>query len=343
MNLRGIKASGVALGVFALLWAFAAACGDGDGGNGASPAVTRSPSQAGAPAASPSAVFSCAEEPAVFEPEQSGFPISVADDAGHQITLQEPPSAIVSLSAGHTEILYALGAGGQIVAADNFSDCPAKASQLPHLDSFSPNVESIVALKPDLVILFFDPGDLVNSLSAANIPALVLESPSSVSRVYRQIDLLGQATGHPDQTGALIVRMRDGIAAITARLEGVEQGPTVFHEADSTYYTAGPGSFVADLYTLLKARNIAEATGAAFPQMTSEAIIQADPEVIVLADEDAGESPDTVSARAGWSSISAVKNQRVHVIDPDIISRPGPRLVEALLTLAKFLYPDKFP
>lgn len=341
MKLPGIKLLWPAMAALALLGAAAVACGgNGGDGNGASPSAAATTAR---PVGSPAAIFSCADEPAVFEPEQSGFPITVADDTGRPITLEEPPSAIVSLSAGHTEILYGLGAGGQVVAADNFSDCPAKAAQLPHLDSFAPSVESIVALKPDLVIVFFDPGDLVNSLSAAGVPALLLESPTSVSKVYRQIDLLGQATGHPDQTGALIVRMRDGIAAITARLEDVGQGPTVFHEVSNDYYTAGPGSFVADLYTLLKARNIAEATGAAFPQMTSEAIIQGDPEVIVLADEDAGESADTVSARPGWSGISAVKNKRVHVIDPDIISRPGPRLVEALLTLAKFLYPDKFP
>ncbi len=339
MKLRANKVPWAALAVFALLWAFAAACGGGNGGDGAA-----SPSAATAvKSASPSAVFSCSQEPAIATPKTSGFPISVADDTGHQITLQEPPSAIISLSAGHTEILYALGAGGQIIAADNFSDCPAKASQLTHLDSYAPSVESIIALKPDLVILFFDPGDLVNSLSAANIPALLLQSPASVSKVYRQIDLLGQVTGHPDETGALITRMRDAIAAVTKKLEGVDQGPKVFHEVDNTYYTSGPGSFVADLYKLLKARNVADATGQPFPQMTSEAIVQADPEVIILADEVAGESADTVSARPGWSGISAVKNKRIHAINPDIISRPGPRLVEALQTLAKLLYPDKFP
>ena len=93
----------------------------------------------------------------------------------------------------------------------------------------------------------------------------------------------------------------------------------------------------------IKARNVAESTGQPYPQMSAEAIIQSNPQVIVLADEDAGESPQTVAARAGWSQIAAVQNQRVYTVDPDIVSRPGPRLVDALRALAKLLYPERFP
>ncbi|MCI0814874.1 MAG: ABC transporter substrate-binding protein, partial [Chloroflexi bacterium] len=128
------------------------------------------------------------------------------------------------------------------------------------------------------------------------------------------------------------------VSEITESVDGLD-APTFFHEVDNTYYTAGPGSFIADLYDELGADNIAESTGQAFPQMSAEAIIAADPQVIILADEDAGESPETVAARPGWDVISAVQNDRVHIVSPDIISRPGPRLVEALDTLAGFLYP----
>ena len=126
-------------------------------------------------------------------------------------------------------------------------------------------------------------------------------------------------------------------------LEDVAEAPTVFHEIDTKYFSAGSGTFIGDLYGMLGAANIADATGQAYPQMSAEAIIQADPDVIVLADEDAGESPETVKARPGWGSVSAVKNDRIYVIDPDIVSRPGPRLVEALRTLAGYLYPELFP
>jgi iron complex transport system substrate-binding protein len=119
-----------------------------------------------------------------------------------------------------------------------------------------------------------------------------------------------------------------------------EEGPSVFHEIDNTFFTAGRGSFIGDLYDILGAENIANATGEAYPQMTQEAIIEADPDVIILADEDAGETPATVAARPGWEAISAVQNNRVHIVDPDIVSRPGPRIVVALRTLARFLYSD---
>jgi iron complex transport system substrate-binding protein len=120
------------------------------------------------------------------------------------------------------------------------------------------------------------------------------------------------------------------------------RGPRVYHEVDNTYFTAGPGSFINDIYALLKAQNIAAPTGQAFPQLSAEAIIAANPEVIILADEDAGESPQTVAARPGWGQIAAVQNHRVYTVDPDIVSRPGPRLVDALQALARLLYPERF-
>ena len=262
---------------------------------------------------------------------------------GNTVTLEAPPQRVVSLSAGHTEILYAIGAGDQVTAVDNTSDCPQEANDLPKVDAFTPSVEAIAELEPDLVIIFFDPGDLQSSLQGLDIPVLNLASPESVEGVYNQVELLGEATGQVDEATDLVADMRAAVEEIRSEIGDVADAPTVFHEIDNTYFTAGPGSFIADLYDILGAENIADATGQAFPQMSAEAIIEADPEVIVLADEDAGETPDTVKARPGWDNISAVQNGRVHIVDPDIVSRPGPRLVEALRTLAAYLYPELFP
>jgi iron complex transport system substrate-binding protein len=254
-----------------------------------------------------------------------------------------PPQRIASLSAGHTEILYAIGAGDQVVAVDKTSDCPRAVDDLPQVDAFTPSVEAIADLEADLVVIFFDPGDLQSSLRGLDIPVLNLASPGSVDGVYEQVELLGEASGHGDEAAALIAVMQADVEDIRSEIGDLADAPSVFHEIDNTYFTAGPGSFIADLYDILGAENIASATGQAFPQMSAEAIIEADPEVIVLADEDAGESPDTVRDRPGWDNISAVQNGRIHVIDPDIVSRPGPRLVEALRTLAAYLYPELFP
>ena len=157
--------------------------------------------------------------------------------------------------------------------------------------------------------------------------------------MYEQIEVLGDATGHAAEADTLIASMTVAVSEVTNGLDGLD-APTFFHELDNTFFTAGPGSFIADLYDQLGAENIAESTGQPFPQMSAEAIIAADPQVIILADEEAGESAETVAARPGWGAIAAVQDGRVHVISPDIVSRPGPRLVEALETLAGFLYPE---
>ena len=314
------------------------------GGSGPIPIPTPTPSPVEEPLVTPVAVVFDCDVPAVASaPDASAFPLEISDSVGNTVTLETPPRRIASLSAGHTEILYAISAGDQVVAVDSTSDCPQEVNDLPKVDAFSPSGEAIAELEPDLVIIFFDPGDLQSSLQGLDIPVLNLASPSSVEGVYDQVALLGEATGQVDEATDLVADMRAAVQEIRSEIGDAADAPTVFHEIDNTYFTAGPGSFIADLYDILGAGNIAEATGQPFPQMSVEAIIEADPEVIILADEVAGESPDTVGDRPGWGSVSAVRNSRIHVVDPDIVSRPGPRLVEALRTLAAYLYPELFP
>ena len=325
------------LWVVALLLAAAsliAACGGDDEGDGGATGT------ATAPAESEFAAFDCDGEYAGTEPDASAFPLEVTDDGREAVSLEAPPSAIVSLSAAHVEVLYAIGAGDQLVAGDLFSDCPKAASELAQLDSFTPSVEAITALEPDLVVLGFPDPDLEEALAGVGVSSLLLESPADVDGVMDDMRLLGRVTGHEEEAQALTVSMEERIDEIVADLpEG--EAPSVFHEVDNTLYSAGPGSFVGDLYEILKVENIAEATGEAFPLMSQEAIIAAAPDVIILADEAAGESAETVKARPGWDTIPAVQNDRIYPVDPDIISRPGPRLVEALETLAGLLYGER--
>jgi iron complex transport system substrate-binding protein len=315
------------------------ACGDDDGGgSGVAPTVEPTGAPTGGPAASPVEPFVCEKEYPGTEPDASNFPLQLADDSGKQVKLDAPPSRIVSLSAAHVEVLYAIGAGDQLIAGDLFSDCPAAATELEHLDSFTPSVEAITALEPDLVLIFFDPGGLRDSLEGAGVDVFMLNSPESVSGVLDQMEQIGQITGHLKEAGDYVAGMNARIEEIVSGLPDTEP-PTVFHEVENTLFTAGPGSFVGDLYDILEALNIAEATGEPFPQMSAEAVIAAAPEVIILADEEAGESAETVAARPGWDSIPAVQRGRIHAVDPDIVSRPGPRLITALETLAALLYP----
>jgi iron complex transport system substrate-binding protein len=316
------------------LLAMAIGCGDDEAGGGGDEATTAGTASA---SVEPIESFDCTKEYPGTEPDASNFPLRLADDSGKQVDIEAPPSRIVSLSAAHVEVLYAIGAGDQLIAGDLFSDCPAAAAELEQVDSFTPSVEAITALEPDLVFMFFDPGGVRDSLEGAGVDVFMLNSPESVSGVLDQMEQVGQITGHLKEAGDYVAGMNARIEEIVAGLPDTEP-PTVFHEVDNTLFTAGPGSFVGDLYEILEASNIAEATGEPFPQMSNEAVIAAAPEVIILADEEAGESAETVAARPGWDAIPAVQDGRIYPVDPDIVSRPGPRLINALETLEGLLY-----
>jgi iron complex transport system substrate-binding protein len=323
--------------LLASLAAVVVACGDDDeeGGGGTTQTPAGSSPEAGA-----FEPFDCEGDYPGTEPDASAFPLEETDDTGAAVSFEAPPEAIVSLSAAHVEVLYAIGAGDQLIAGDLFSDCPAAAAELEQLDSFNPSVEAITALEPDLVVLGFSNPDLQTALEGVGISSLLLEPPADVDGVLVDLELLGRVTGHPEEAIAYAAGMDARIDEIVAELPEADAPPKVFHEVDNLLYTAGPGSFVGDLYEILKVENIAEATGEPFPQMTQEAIIEAAPDVIVLADEEAGESAETVSARPGWDAIPAVQDRRIYAVDPDIVSRPGPRVIEALETLSGLLYEE---
>lgn len=323
-----------------------AACGDDDDADdGGDPTATAteaavSPTVTVTTAGEDEVFFDCEATHAGNEPDASAFPVTVTDGGGTSVTIDAPPEKVLSLDAAHTEILYAIGAGDQVSAVDNTSNCPVQVNALSaRVDAFNPSLEAITGLEPDLVITAFDLGDFVASMRGAGLTVLYLPSPVDVAGTYDDITLVGEATGHADDAEALVTEMEKAVNDITDSVAG-EDGPTVYHEVDNTYYSAGPGSFIDDLYRLLGAENIAESTGQAFPQLSAEAIIAADPEVIILADEAFGEDATTVAARPGWDVISAVENDRIYGLDPDVASRPGPRIVDALRLLAQALYPD---
>jgi iron complex transport system substrate-binding protein len=315
----------------------AAACG------AATPSPTASPAGATPP---PSAAVSPTPAPtptATPSPSPADFPLSIQETDGQTLTLTAPPQRIVSLSAHFTQILCDIGAGDQLVAVELYANCPPGTKTKPALDAYQPSLEKIAAYRPDLVYVFSDTGGIVAALRSAGIPVLYLALPDSLDGIYDQIALFGRLTGHDDQAAQVIATMKARIDAIEAKLSDLTQGPRVFHELDPTLYTAAPQSFVGSLYTLLKAQNIAAGAKEAYPQLSAEVVIQRNPQVIVLADEAAGVTPAAVKKRPGWSRISAVKENRICTVDPDLVSQPAPKIVDGLAALAHCLYPDRFP
>ena len=272
----------------------------------------------------------------------AAFPKTFTDSSGAQVTVTGPPRRIVSLSPGATEILFAIGAGERVVGSDQFSNYPEAAQRTAKLDYSSPNPERTLALNPDLVVMATRQREQVKQFRDLKLPVIFLEEASSVQGVLDQIVVFGQLTGQTAQAEALVGEMRRRIDAATSRVAAVTAGPRVFYELSPDLYTVAPDTFIGSMLSLLKAQNIARGATTRFPQLSSEAVISADPEVIVLADAgSAGQSIETLAARPGWSNVAAIKNRRVYAINPDIANRPGPRIVEAIEELARALYPDR--
>lgn len=257
--------------------------------------------------------------------DDSAFPIEVAGAA-----IEAEPQRIVSLSTVSTEVLFAIGAGDQVIAVDSQSNFPAEAP-ITDLSSFEPNVEAIAALDPDLVFTSFDPGDLVAGLDTLGIPTVFHPGVASLDEAYTQIEQVGAATGHLPEAVALVAQMQTDIDALAADLPDTAIAPTYFYELDNTFYTATSTTFIGELFNRAGMANIADPAdtdGFGYPQLSEEFILDADPNFVFLADTAYGESATTVAARPGWSELVAVQNDNVVELDSDIASRWGPRVVE---------------
>lgn len=267
------------------------------------------------------------------------FPVTVAAGNG-DITMDERPDRIISLSATATESLFAIGAGPQVVAVDAFSNYPPEAPTT-ELSGFDSNIEALAAYEPDLVIVFFDPGELVAGLEAVGIPVLVQLAPVSLDEAYAQISQLGAVTGHREEADRLVASMQEELDAIVATVPGFEEPPTYYHELDATLYSVTSTTFLGALYSLVGLANIADPAdtdGYGYPQLSAEFIIESDPDIVFLADTICcAESSASVAARPGWDVLTAVKDGHVIELDDDIASRWGPRIVDLVGVFAAAL------
>ncbi len=271
------------------------------------------------------------------------------DGLGREITLETTPQRIVSLAPSNTEILFAIGAGSQVVGRDEFSDYPAEAASIESIGgSFGEyNVEAIVALEPDLVLAAeINTPELVKQLEDLGLTVFYLKNPVTLEEMYVNLDVVGQLSGH-DVT-ELIGSLEARVAAVDEKIAPISARPTVFYEIDATDaakpYSYGPGTFGDLLIQRAGGANLVTLAGItdAYPQVSLEQIVAANPSVIVLGDSMWGVTPESVLARAGWETLDAVKNNQIFTFDDNLVSRPGPRLVDGLEQLAKLLHPELF-
>lgn len=250
---------------------------------------------------------------------------------------QQPATAqgaqkIVSLSPSATEMLFAIGAGKQVVAVDEYSNYPAQAPKTD-LSGFTPNAEAIAAKSPDLVVLSADTKGIKAQLETLKIPVYITGDAKTIDDTYVQITELGKRTGHSSEAEALNKQIKDDLAKLVKDLPKREKPLTYFYELDPALYTATSNTFIGSLFTMAGLVNVADAAdtaGTGYPQITAEALIKSNPDMIFLADTIMGETPDKVKARAGWNTINAVSKGNVVALDTDIASRWGPRVVDLM-------------
>jgi iron complex transport system substrate-binding protein len=278
---------------------------------------------------------------------KASFPVTLKLADG-TFTFTSRPSAIVSLSPTSTEILYAIGAGPQVKAVDSYSDYPPNAP-VTKLNGYQPNVEAIAKYSPDLVVVASDPAGFNTQMAALKIPVIYDDAADNLTQAYAQYGTLGLATGHAEQAKTEVATIKAKIAHIIATTPRAPKGSTYYYELDPTYYSVTSQTFVGQLFSLLGLKSIADsakgvAASGGYPQLSAEFILKANPTYIFLADTICCKaSAKSVSARAGWSTLSAVKKGRIVGLNDDIASRWGPRVTILLQDIADALKGVKVP
>jgi iron complex transport system substrate-binding protein len=258
-------------------------------------------------------------------------------DTADTTVAPEAALKIVSLSPTATEMLYAIGAGDQVVAVDSYSTFPAEtASKVTKMSAFEPNAEAILAYEPDVVLISNDMNKIteqLESISSRKITVWTGAAAATLDDVYKQITELGALTGHEDDAATLIDSMKSRIAMVTENISAPMTPKSYFYELDNTLYSVTSNTFVGALLKPFGFTNIADGVEAGndYPQLNAEVIAKANPSVIFLADTKCcATNAAEVAKRPGWAGIDAVKNGHIVELDDDVASRWGPRVVDLL-------------
>ncbi|MCA0352927.1 MAG: cobalamin-binding protein [Chloroflexi bacterium] len=342
------------LSVFLLLGSLVA-CGAAENGVTQLPATTVPPtattdSVAVAPTATTAVSVTAELTPTVVVSNtSSSYPLTIKDSLGREVTLTAQPSRIVSLAPSNTEILFAVGAGDALVGVTKYCNYPEAAKSIDQIGGFSAktiSIETIVALKPDVVFS----GDesqqtVIDALAQANIPVIAIKA-ENFAAVYENINLIGQATNHPTEAAQVVAEMQTRIDAVTTKTKTLAAADklSVFYEVyDEPLMTAGPQTFIGQMVELAGATNIFADVSEEYPEISAEEVVNRQPAVIIGPESHGDKlTIDLIAQRPGWSQIKAVKDGKIIVLNGDMLSRPGPRLADALEALSQALYPELF-
>jgi len=274
--------------------------------------------------------------------------IKLTDGLNRPVVLKGAAQRILSMAPSNTEILFAVGAGDQVVGRDEFSDYPEAAKNVASIGSTfeSLNMESIYSMKPDLVLAAeINTAEQVKALEDLGLTVYYLKNPTTLEEMYTNLEIVAKLTGHEAEAATLIESLKKRVAAVDEKIMPLNSRFSVFYEVDGTDpskpFTAGKGTFINLLIERAGGYNIASDIDG-YPQLSLEQVVAADPAFILLGDAKFGTTPESIAQRPGWANLSAVKNKQVLPFNDDLLSRPGPRMVDGLEELAKVLRPELF-
>ncbi|HEX7976767.1 MAG TPA: helical backbone metal receptor [Anaerolineales bacterium] len=276
--------------------------------------------------------------------------LTLTDGLSRTVTLPGPAQRVVSLAPSNTEILFAIGAGPQTIGRDDFSDYPADAAKLPSIggNMGKYNNEAILSLKPDLVLASqLNTAEQVKGMEDLGLKVYLLPNPNDLDGMYQNLMTVAKLTGHEAETDKLVQSLKDRVTAVTQKTLPLSTLPTVFYELDSTNpnapYTSGPGTFIDRLIKMAGGINVGSKLKDAYAEISLEQLVVENPNIILLGDFTwGGVKPEDVAKRSGWEKLKAVVDNKVYTFDDNLVSRPGPRLVDGLEALAKLLHPEQF-
>jgi iron complex transport system substrate-binding protein len=282
-------------------------------------------------------------------PAEAPVGMAFTDDLGNTIEFTDYPQAIVSLSASTTEILFAIGAGDQVVGRDDFSLFPEEALEVTSVGALWGELptEAILALEPDLVVAAeIISEDQVLALRDLGLNVYWQANPTTYDELWENLRDFAKLTGHDDETEALIADLDVRVKAVQEKIAPLSYRPSVFYELDATDpsapWTTGTGTFIDYIIASAGGSNAASALTGDYIQISAEELIAVNPDVILLADALYGVTPESIAERPGWEVVNAVVNNAIYPIDPNMMSVPGPRLVDALEETAKILHAGVF-
>ncbi len=278
---------------------------------------------------------------------EAKYPMEVSDSIGRTVTISAQPERIVSLAPSNTEVLYACGLGDKVVGVTTFCNYPEEVAEKEKVGGFSdPSVEKIVELNADLVLATTIHEKYLEEMENLGLTVLVL-NPGTVEDVMAEIKLVGEITGNVEEAEQCVSEMKAKIDKVQTALEDLpdEDRVRVFYLLwDDPIMTIGPNALLHEIITLAGGVSVSSDADTDYPTYSLEVLVEKDPEAIIFTVMGSGGGIDAenLKTQAGWSGISAIKNDRVYGIDDDLMSRPGPRIADGLVEVAKALYPDRF-